>query len=74
MNWKGCRRKLSWPDLRYYTSTLSAGLSKTVKNCIRIINIQGPSCAIPTILCHGLPFVTPVSDSCVLMHVIVVGL
>jgi hypothetical protein len=28
MNWKGCGRKQSWPDLRYYLGICLEGLSK----------------------------------------------
>jgi hypothetical protein len=31
MNWKGCRRKLSWPNVRHYTSICPEGLRKTTK-------------------------------------------
>jgi hypothetical protein len=31
MNWKGCGRKQSWPNLRYYPSICLEGLRKTTK-------------------------------------------
>jgi hypothetical protein len=31
MNWKGCGRKRSWPNLRYYPG-ICLGLRKTTKN------------------------------------------
>jgi hypothetical protein len=33
MNWKGCERKWSWPNLRHYTGIYLEGLRKTIKNC-----------------------------------------
>jgi hypothetical protein len=32
MNWKGCGRKRSWPNLRYYPGICLEGLRKTTKN------------------------------------------
>jgi hypothetical protein len=32
MNWKGCERKRSWPNLRYYPSICLEGPRKTVQN------------------------------------------
>jgi hypothetical protein len=32
MNWKGCGKKRSWPNLRYYPSICLEGLRKTTKN------------------------------------------
>jgi hypothetical protein len=32
MNWKGCGRKRSWPNLRYYPGICLEGLTKTTKN------------------------------------------
>jgi hypothetical protein len=31
MNWKGCGRKRSWPNLRYYLTICLDGLRKTTK-------------------------------------------
>jgi hypothetical protein len=35
MNWKGCGRKRSWPNLRYYPYICLEGLKKTMKNLIQ---------------------------------------
>jgi hypothetical protein len=32
MNWKGCGRKQSWPNLRYNSIICLEGLTKTMKN------------------------------------------
>jgi hypothetical protein len=32
MNWKGCGRKRSWPNLRYYPGTRLEGVRKTTKS------------------------------------------
>jgi hypothetical protein len=32
MNWKGCVRKQSWPNLRYYPGICLAGPRKSTKN------------------------------------------
>jgi hypothetical protein len=32
MNWNGCGRKWSWPNLRYYPSGCLKQLTKTMKN------------------------------------------
>jgi hypothetical protein len=32
MNWKGCGRKRSWPNLRYYSGICQERLRKTTKN------------------------------------------
>jgi hypothetical protein len=32
MNWKGCGRKRSWPNFRYYPGIFLEGLKKTTKN------------------------------------------
>jgi hypothetical protein len=32
MNWKGCGRKQSWPNLRYYPSIYLEELRQTIKN------------------------------------------
>jgi hypothetical protein len=32
MNWKGCRRKKSWPNLRYYLDICLERLWKSMKN------------------------------------------
>jgi hypothetical protein len=31
MNWKGCGRRQSWPNLRYYPGSCLEGLRKTAK-------------------------------------------
>jgi hypothetical protein len=36
MNWKGCGRKQSWPDLRYYPGICLEGLRKSSKTPVRI--------------------------------------
>jgi hypothetical protein len=33
MNWNGCGRKRSWPNLRYYPGICPEGLTKTMKTC-----------------------------------------
>jgi len=40
MNWKGCERKWSWPNLRYYPGICLEGLRKTTKNSVRIAGLQ----------------------------------
>jgi hypothetical protein len=32
MNWEGCGRKQSWPNLRYYPNIFLEGLGKTTEN------------------------------------------
>jgi hypothetical protein len=45
MNWKGCGRKRSWPNLRYYTGICLEGLRKTTKTCpSRNFNTGPPEC------------------------------
>jgi hypothetical protein len=39
MNWKGCGRKQSWPNLRYYPNIFLEGLGKPTKN-LRIAILQ----------------------------------
>jgi hypothetical protein len=39
MKWKGCGRKRSWLNLRYYPSIGLEKLSKTMKN-LRIVSLQ----------------------------------
>jgi hypothetical protein len=36
MNWKGFGRKLSWFNLKYYTSIFLEGLRKATKTALRI--------------------------------------
>jgi hypothetical protein len=40
MNWKGCRRKRSWPNLRYYSGIYLYGLKKPTKNLSRIASLR----------------------------------
>jgi hypothetical protein len=40
MNWKGCGKKWSWPNLRHYPAICLEGLRKTTKNFVRIAGLQ----------------------------------
>jgi hypothetical protein len=44
MNWNGCGRKRSWPNLKYYTVTCLEGLRKTLEN-LRMIGVPDPGTA-----------------------------
>jgi hypothetical protein len=37
MNWKGCGKKLSWPNSKYYLDIFLERLNKTMKNRIVIV-------------------------------------
>jgi hypothetical protein len=39
MNWKGYERKLSWPNLSYYTGISLEGLRKTMKISVGIVGV-----------------------------------
>jgi hypothetical protein len=41
MNWKGCGRKRSWPNLRYYPDICLEGLRKKTKNLSQFIRSPG---------------------------------
>jgi hypothetical protein len=40
INWKGCDRKLLWPNLRFYAGIILEGLRKTTKASIRIAGLR----------------------------------
>jgi hypothetical protein len=40
MNWKGCGRKRSWPNLRYYPGICLEGLGKPRKTSVMIASLR----------------------------------
>jgi hypothetical protein len=46
MNWRGCGKKWSWPNLRYHPDTYLEGLRKITKTSVRVVGFRAEICSV----------------------------